>query len=209
MAERVGLTSAELASFNGRATSDVLRDGEVLALPRRVTAGDGGGTDIASIARGAIDEAEPGRTAAAPEVQPGTEPVRHRVGRGETAYSIARLYGVSVRALAEWNGLGPDLAVRENQYLLIPIVLEESASEGTQAPGTSIAPPPPSAAEPLPDPIATAPLPPASGGGPTPPAPEPEPEPQPEAEAEAEAEPSSRFARPVEGSRPAGVFLGK
>jgi len=199
VAERVGLTSAELASFNGRAASDVLRDGEVLALPRRVTAGDGGGTDIASIARGAIDEAEPGRTAAAPEVQPGTEPVRHRVGRGETAYSIARLYGVSVRALAEWNGLGPDLAVRENQYLLIPIVLEESASEGTQAPGTSIAPPPPSAAEPLPDPIATAPLPPASGGGPTPPAPEPEPEPQPEAEAEAEAEPSSRFARPVEG----------
>ena len=86
-------------------------------------------------ARGAIDEAEPGRTAAAPEVQPGTEPVRHRVGRGETAYSIARLYGVSVRALAEWNGLGPDLAVRENQYLLIPIVLEESASEGTQGAG--------------------------------------------------------------------------
>ena len=109
VAERVGLTSAELASFNGRATSDVLRDGEVLALPRRVTAGDGGGTDIASIARGAIDEAEPGRTAAAPEVQPGTEPVRHRVGRGETAYSIARLYGVSGAGAGgmERAGTGP------------------------------------------------------------------------------------------------------
>src|SRR6056297_1199238 len=192
VAQRVGLTAAELASFNGRAASDVLRAGEVLALPRRVTPRDGGGTDIASIARGAIDEAEPDRTAAAPQVQPGTEPVRHRVGRGETAYSIARLYGVSVRALAEWNGLGPDLAVRENQYLLIPIVLDESAA-ATQAPGTSIAPAPPSAAEPLPDPIATAPLPPATGGGPTPPEPEPETEPEPE------AEPSSRFARPVEG----------
>src|SRR6056297_3460199 len=178
VAQRVGLTAAELASFNGRAASDVLRAGEVLALPRRVTPRDGGGTDIASIARGAIDEAEPDRTAAAPQVQPGTEPVRHRVGRGETAYSIARLYGVSVRALAEWNGLGPDLAVRENQYLLIPIVLDESAAAGTQAPGTSIAP---------------APLPPATGGGPTPPEPEPETEPEPE------AEPSSRFARPVEG----------
>jgi murein DD-endopeptidase MepM/ murein hydrolase activator NlpD len=193
VAGRIGLTAAELASFNGRTATDVLRDGEVLALPRRVTPGAGSGTDIASIARGAIDAAEPDRSATAQQVQPGVEPVRHRVGRGETAYSIARLYGVSVRALAEWNGLGPDLAVRENQYLLIPIVLEESAAAGTQAPGTSIAPPPPSAAEPLPDPIATAPLPPATGGGPTPPAPQPAPEPEPE------AEPSSRFARPVEG----------
>ena len=48
--------------------------------------------------------------------------MRHRVEAGETAYSIARLYGVSVTALASWNGLGPDLAVRENQELLIPIV---------------------------------------------------------------------------------------
>ena len=42
--------------------------------------------------------------------------------RGETAYTIARLYNVSAKSLAEWNGLGPDLAVREGQYLLIPVV---------------------------------------------------------------------------------------
>jgi lipoprotein NlpD len=197
VAQRIGLTAAELANFNGRTATDVLRDGEVLALPRRVTPGDGGGTDIASIARGAIDQAAPDRTAAAPQVQPGTEPVRHRVGRGETAYSIARLYGVSVRALAEWNGLGPDLAVRENQYLLIPIVLEERAAAGTQAPGASIAPAPPSAAEPLPDPIASAPLPPATGGGPT--RTEPAPQAAPEPEPAPQAEPTSRFIRPVEG----------
>ena len=56
------------------------------------------------------------------QTEPLIDPVRHRVEAGETAYSIARLYGVSVTALASWNGLGPDLAVRENQELLIPIV---------------------------------------------------------------------------------------
>jgi lipoprotein NlpD len=192
VASRVGLTSAELAAFNGRGATDVLRDGEVLALPRRVSPA-GGGTDIASIARGAIDEADTSAPGGAPQVQPGAEPVRHQVGRGETAYSIARLYGVSVRSLAEWNGLGPDLAVRENQFLIIPIVLEASDTPGTQPPGASIAPPPPSAGDPLPDAIETAPLPPATGGGPAPPPPPPEPEPEPE------PEPAARFQRPVEG----------
>ena len=56
------------------------------------------------------------------QTEPLIDPVRHRVEAGETAYSIARLYGVSVTALGSWNGLGPDLAVRSNQELLIPIV---------------------------------------------------------------------------------------
>lgn len=199
VAGRIGLPPQELASFNGRAADDPLREGEVLALPRRVGGGGGAGTDIASIARGALDEVDASRPAqAGPPLQPGVEPVRHRVGRGETAYSVARLYGVSVRALAEWNGLGPDLAVREGQYLLIPIALDGGATEVAAArPGESIAPAPPSAAQPLPDPIAAAPLPPATGGGPTPPAPPPAPAPAPAPAAEPES--SSRFVRPVEG----------
>lgn len=204
IASRVGLTAAEVASFNGRSASDVLRDGEVVALPRIVTppGTTGSRTDIASIARGAIDEADANQPAsAAADSQPGVEPVRHRVARGETAYSVARLYGVSVRSLAEWNGLGPDLAVRENQYVIIPVVLENAGSEtasGTQRPGDSVAPPPPSAGDPLPDPIATAALPPATGGGPAPP-PAPTPAPTPAPAPAAEAEPSARFIRPVDG----------
>jgi murein DD-endopeptidase MepM/ murein hydrolase activator NlpD len=81
------------------------------------------------------------------------EPIRHRVQRGETAYTIARLYNVSAKSLAEWNGLGPDLAVREGQYLLIPVVLDGGApAEPLTQPGTGTpTPPPPSAAKPLPD----------------------------------------------------------
>lgn len=167
VASRIGMDAGELARFNGRNESDLLRAGEVLALPRRITPpGAGSTTDITSIASAAIDRADATSpaddTATAPalQIQGGAEPVRHRVARGETAYSVARLYGVSVRSLAEWNGLGPELTVREGQFLIIPIVLEAAATDPDgNAPGESVTPVPPSAADPLPDAIATAELP--------------------------------------------------
>ena len=153
VAARIGMQPEELARFNGRSATDLLRPDEVLALPRRVDPGapTATGTDITAIASSAIAAAEArapfGTTSTTSlEVQPGQEPVRHRIARGETAYSIARLYNVSVRSLAEWNGLGPDLAVREGQYLIIPIVLEGSASAtATAAPAPTLPPPPPPA----------------------------------------------------------------
>jgi len=165
VANRIGMDAGELARFNGRNETDLLRDGEVLALPRRITPpGAGSTTDITSIASAAIDRADADAPAAstAPvlQVQGGAEPVRHRVARGETAYSVSRLYGVSVRSLAEWNGLGPELTVREGQFLIIPIVLEAAGTDPDgNAPGDSVTPVPPSASEPLPEAIATAELP--------------------------------------------------
>jgi lipoprotein NlpD len=201
VASRVGLTSAELASFNGRRATDVLRDGEVLALPRRVSPA-GGGTDIASIARGAIDEADTSAPGGAPQVQPGAEPVRHQVGRGETAYSIARLYGVSVRSLAEWNGLGPDLAVRENQYLIIPIVLEPARRPAPSRPAAASRRRRPRRATRCPTRSRPPPCPrDRRWPGPAPPPPEPEPEPEPEPDV---ALPAARG-----GPDPARLLLGQ
>jgi murein DD-endopeptidase MepM/ murein hydrolase activator NlpD len=83
--------------------------------------------------------------------------VRHKVERGETAYSIARLYDVSVRALADWNGLDSDFTVREGQFLLIPVSPENGADRETEEanvtrPGSgSPSPTPPSASTPLPE----------------------------------------------------------
>lgn len=195
VAERIGMDPGELASFNGRQQTDILREGEVLALPRRITPpGAGTGTDISAIASAAIDRADAEAPATAQEpalqVQQGREPVRHRVARGETAYSIARLYGVSVRSLAEWNGLGPDLTVQEGTFLFIPIVLEgaEAAPDGA-APGESATPVPPSASEPLPEGIETAELPEAPNME--------APTPTPEETAETAAEP--QMQRPVQG----------
>lgn len=155
LAARVGLPAAEIARFNGLQPGATLRADEIVALPRRVPeAGAGSGLDIAAIAGQAIDRADattvPVLTPAPP---PGVEPVRHRVGRGETAYTVARLYDVSPRALADWNGLGPDLAVREGQYLLIPVAVSQTRADAADAvpPGTGTPTPlPPSAATPLP-----------------------------------------------------------
>lgn len=165
LADRVGVSGDELAHYNGLKTGDLLRPGEVLALPRRVaepSAATGapidgplrpGSIDVSTI-DAAIDRGASGRPAPAPAAAPATaEPIRHKVVRGETAYSVARLYNVSVRALSDWNGLGPDLTIREGQYLLIPVAAgKPPATAAVEAPGTgSVSPEPPSAAKPLPD----------------------------------------------------------
>ena len=234
VAARVGLPAGELARHNGVDPDTPLRQGEVLALPRRVAEPAGterGRVDVAALAGPALDSAEAsavetetlpaaqadGEEAAAPQesaadtaertTQPDgaarsaaeREPIRHQVERGETAYSIARLYDVSVRALAEWNGLGPEFRVREGQYLLIPVALEAPrprmarTEAETPAPGTgSPTPPPPSASRPVPqeDPA------PATETAAA--APEPQPEPAPDI-GQTESAAEARMSMPVDG----------
>lgn len=188
MAQRLGLDSTQLARYNGIEPNAPLRDGEIIALPVRVSepspqtgaATTGpirpGGVDIGSLAGDAINrsDAQQGaqvETAALPPAAPvatnapsGTEPTRHKVERGETAYSIARLYQVPVASLAEWNGLGSDFTIREGQYLLIPVARQappptSTASNTVSKPGTgSATPTPPSAAKPLPPESAAVPV---------------------------------------------------
>ena len=174
VAARVGISPAELARRNALPEDYILRPGEVLLLPDSVPRpAEPGAVTGAGLDSGAISTQPLGATSAAGapsapnpfgngQTDPLIDPVRHRVEAGETAYSIARLYGVSVTALASWNGLGPDLAIRENQELLIPIVSDAnkiSSSAGlddTQpGEGTPMGPPP-SAAAPLPADITAA-----------------------------------------------------
>lgn len=169
VARRVGVDPAELANYNGVTSGDVLREGEVLALPRKVSSGPATGSgpvDISTLAGQAIDSAPAGGgiststlapsapatpVAAAPAAGP--EPIRHKVARGETAFTVSRLYQVPVKALGEWNGLDSEFTIREGQYLLIPVkVGSTTAPAPITAPGAgSSTPTPPSAARPLPD----------------------------------------------------------
>jgi murein DD-endopeptidase MepM/ murein hydrolase activator NlpD len=143
------------------------------ALPLRfaepeVTAGAApGGIDITTLAGEAIDRAgtpiTPTTTTPRTTQAEGIEPIRHKIERGETAYTIARLYNVSVRSLSDWNGLGSDLAVREGQYLLIPLASDVATATPPTgaiagvAPGVgSPTPTPPSAKVALPDETITA-----------------------------------------------------
>lgn len=172
VADRIGLGPAELASYNALRPTDPLRDGETLLLPRRVAGGGivggnagsvigGGGNsvqpvDVAGIATTALDRVGGSTAAAPPAAVSGPEPQRHKVARGETAYSIARIYGVSAKAIADWNGLPADLSVREGQLLIIPVAAAgapvRQADVEETAPGVgSPTPVPPSASLPLPD----------------------------------------------------------
>lgn len=174
MADRVGLTGQEIAVHNGLPLTYTPRAGEVFALPRDVggtpvTASSlfGGGIGTGGIATGGITsgpidsaalENAPRGTAVNPfrNGQPDKviDPIRHRVEAGETAFGIARLYGVSVTALASWNGLDGNMTVRENQELLIPVVNGANSlprEAAVNAPGTvTDITPPPSASAPLP-----------------------------------------------------------
>lgn len=166
LAARVGLPADELARYNGVQSGDALRAGEIIALPRRVSEpspATGATTtgpirpssqiDITTLANDAIERSAPTPAAQRPTPQVGTEPIRHQVERGETAFTISRLYNVSVRSLSEWNSLDSNFSVREGQYLLIPVVTQAPAPREVAPiePGRgSPTPQPPSASQPLP-----------------------------------------------------------
>ena len=169
MAGRLGLNAEALARSNALRPTDPLREGEMLLLPSRVSAtpqpaaiasggiaGGGGPIDISSIATTALDAAGPTPVAASPAASKpiSGQPLTHRVARGETAFTIARTYNVSAKALADWNQLGADMAVREGQTLIIPIATAPAPNPEPvpTPPGAgSPTPEPPSAAKPLPD----------------------------------------------------------
>lgn len=176
VASRIGVDATSLARYNGLTPETPLNRDGILALPARVaepspaTGATSTGpiqppssVNVTELASNAIDRAEattPAPTAAAPaNGQTGFEPIRHQVQRGETIYSIGRNYDIPVRSIAEWNGLGTDLAVREGQFLLIPMAVPDT-SNGTVVtpaavvpePGTGTPTPvPPSASTALPD----------------------------------------------------------
>jgi murein DD-endopeptidase MepM/ murein hydrolase activator NlpD len=166
VANRINVDPAELARHNALQPDDLLRSDEVLALPRRIEAPPtgltgpimGGGIttspiDVTSVASGALDRAGTGTAVAGSAATAAPQPTQHQVRRGETAYSIARTYNVSVRSLADWNGLGPDLSLREGQYLMIPVATTTSARGTSTNTGPGVGSPtpiPPSAAQPLP-----------------------------------------------------------
>jgi murein DD-endopeptidase MepM/ murein hydrolase activator NlpD len=165
IARRLDIAPDAMASANAIGADIRLQGGELLVLPGRVdetSAGAGIQTTVlpgaAEVSLAAPAGGTPAQAASRAPAADG-EPARHRVERGETAWSIARLYGVNVRVLAEWNGLDSAYQLRQGQILLIPPP-EAGPPPAAQAPGRpgtgSTAPPPPSAAQPLPSSAAPA-----------------------------------------------------
>ena len=164
LAARLGADAESLGRLNGLSPEDLLRPGELVALPEDFSPAPQAQADGANVQEAVDGAAAPADSGASPFRAPapgGIEPARHRVAPGETAYSIARAYGIPVQRLAEWNALDAGYALREGQHLLIPAVSPERRSGSTAAldftkPGVGTpTPQPPSAAEPLPEADAT------------------------------------------------------
>jgi LysM repeat protein len=130
ISERIGVDPKPLARYNGLAQNERLRSGEVIALPKRI-AGLGNdikshqtatSVDVTKIAQSALEEPTSVKPSGliAQKSKP-LEPIRHKVKRGETAFTISRLYNVTIRSLSDWNALDSDFNIREGQHLLIPL----------------------------------------------------------------------------------------
>ena len=165
ISDRLGLDSKSVARYNGMSSSETLNEGQLISLPNRVssqtkkenpTTPSWNNVNVTELASTAIEKATDQKkvtTKSNPKLE--NEPIRHKVSRGETAFTISRLYNVSIRSLAEWNGLDSNFTIREGQYLLIPLPKDQIApvSESASPGQVSNTPSPPSSSEALPDPV--------------------------------------------------------
>ena len=165
IAGRLGLEPKNVASYNGMSSLEKLNEGQLISLPNRIITkelqvnnptSNRNEVNVTELASTAIETAtNKKKVINKSALKQENEPIRHKVSRGETAFTISRLYNVSIRSLADWNGLDSNYTIREGQYLLIPLPREQKASEvATVKPGeSSKTPSPPSSSEALPEPI--------------------------------------------------------
>ncbi len=118
IADRHGLSAAELAEANGITDLDLVREGTVLTI---------------------------GGPAAAPPAVDATAPVSHTVATGETLAEIAARYGTTVAAIVEANGLGDPNLIVEGAILNIgagspPAAVAEVAVQPAPAARHTVAP---------------------------------------------------------------------
>jgi murein DD-endopeptidase MepM/ murein hydrolase activator NlpD len=167
IADRLGLKSQNIAAYNGMSSLEKLNDGQLISLPNRTdkrkfqlknSTSNRNEVNVTELASTAIETATSKKKVIKKSTsEQENEPIRHKVSRGETAFTISRLYNVSIRSLADWNGLDSNYTIREGQYLLIPLPRDKKVTEvATVKPGkNSKTPSPPSSAEALPEPIPT------------------------------------------------------
>jgi len=172
MARRLGQNESDLARYNGLTEGQRLRKGEVLALPKvsinreqeladseeieeTTLSKDVNVLELADTAlkiAGGSDNERANPTSS--DTKNLVDPIKHKVVRGETAFIISRLYNISVRSLADWNGLGSDYSVREGQILIVPLIDNKIQKSMNGEETTALAPLPPSSKKPQPRNIA-------------------------------------------------------
>lgn len=148
IAQRHGITTAELLEANGLTANDVLGTGQELRIP--TGSGEPAPTETPEPTQ-APTETEAPTAAPTPTTEPSTEPtaeptptaeatatpqptrgqVIHVVREGEHLGVIAPRYGLDQATIARANGISVDSILRPGQELIIPI------ADGGDAPGAA------------------------------------------------------------------------
>ena len=134
ISNRLNIDTDRLASYNGVPSTYLPRKDEVLALPIKLT-----GDFNSSSSEWTIEETRSSiENISSEQNNFGTpdNPIKHRVELGDTAYSIARLYNVSVTSLSKWNGLDADLNVIVGRELIIPVILNKNNNTNLEVSST-------------------------------------------------------------------------
>ena len=119
IAKRLGLDPRKFSLFNGLVGSYRPRQGELLALNKNLDQIKEINSNVWSQknAKNVLEQVkEKKRTSATKK-----DLANHKVEAGETIYSIARLYNVSVTSLAKLNSLDAEFTIYVGQLLLVPI----------------------------------------------------------------------------------------
>ena len=125
-----GMTTQELASYNGIVNPDRVYAGQILYIP------DANSSSPPQEAAPAVEQ----ETAAAPASDASSE-TTHLVRRGEILSRIALQYGVSTQAIAQANSLYNPSRIYAGQTLIIPVATADSAAEAlAEAPAPAPAP---------------------------------------------------------------------
>ena len=114
IARRLKINEKKLALYNGLIPNYRPREKEMIVLPDGVFVGSSGWSK--EITAEKIDN----NFSQNQKNNSANNPLRHRVKEGETVYSVAREYNVSVNSIATWNGLGPELDIKTGREIIIP-----------------------------------------------------------------------------------------
>ena len=120
IASRLSINADRFALYNGLIPIYRPRKGELLALHKRIDgnivnqSNDWSENSTKEILNKASAKFKT-------KLSMPTNPIKHKVEIGQTAYSIARLYKVSVTSLAKWNGLDPEFTIYPGRELIIPV----------------------------------------------------------------------------------------
>ena len=140
IANRLNINPKRLASYNGVVLTYLPRVEEVLALPIKISGkviNPNSEWNIESTRKSIENIGNLNTNIGTPD-----NPLKHRVEIGDTAYSIARLYNVSVTSLSKWNGLDADC-----RELIIPVILNNKNFKNPEIKVPTTKPTPPTSTE--------------------------------------------------------------